>query len=166
MAAGRGWKKGSTDDVAVWRDQLQKNWSHLRSGVCYGGSGFIGHKSYTAQAAPRSNWMPEERQTRFHEEYVKNLQNDSLFWGTWINNMFDYGSARRPYGINGEGLVTIDRRERKAHTTYTGLCGTNGSRRCISSTSGAACATATGRRSASIRRSERLRCSWARTPWR
>lgn len=84
--------------------------------------GFIGHKSYTAQTAPRSNWMPEERQTRFHEEYVKNLQNDSLFWGTWINNMFDYGSARRPYGINGEGLVTIDRRERKdAYYLYRAL---------------------------------------------
>ena len=117
-----GWRKGSTDDVAVWRNQLQKNWSNLRSGVCYGGSGFIGHKSYTAQAAPRSNWMPEERQTRFHEEYMKNLQNDSLFWGTWINNMFDYGSARRPYGINGEGLVTIDRRERKdAYYLYRAL---------------------------------------------
>ncbi|WP_279065690.1 glycoside hydrolase family 2 protein [Alistipes finegoldii] len=117
-----GWRKGSTDDVAVWHNQLQKNWSNLRSGVCYGGSGFIGHKSYTAQAAPRSNWMPEERQTRFHEEYVKNLQNDSLFWGTWINNMFDYGSARRPYGINGEGLVTIDRRERKdAYYLYRAL---------------------------------------------
>ncbi len=117
-----GWRKGSTDDVAVWRNQLQKNWSNLRSGVCYGGSGFIGHKSYTAQAAPRSNWMPEERQTRFHEEYVKNLQNDSLFWGTWINNMFDYGSARRPYGINGAGLVTIDRRERKdAYYLYRAL---------------------------------------------
>ena len=117
-----GWRKGSTDDVAVWRNQLQKTWSNLRSGVCYGGSGFIGHKSYTAQTAPRSNWMPEERQTRFHEEYVKNLQNDSLFWGTWINNMFDYGSARRPYGINGEGLVTIDRRERKdAYYLYRAL---------------------------------------------
>ena len=117
-----GWRKGSTDDVAVWSNQLQKNWSNLRSGVCYGGSGFIGHKSYTAQTAPRSNWMPEERQTRFHEEYVKNLQNDSLFWGTWINNMFDYGSARRPYGINGEGLVTIDRRERKdAYYLYRAL---------------------------------------------
>lgn len=77
-----GWRKGTTDDVTVWRDQLQKGWSHLRSGICYGGSGFIGHKSYTAQAAPRANWMPEERQTRFHEQYAKNLQNDSLFWGT------------------------------------------------------------------------------------
>lgn len=117
-----GWRKGSTDDVAVWRNQLQKNWSNLRSGVCYGGSGFIGHKSYTAKAAPRSNWMPEEHQTRFHEEYARNLQNDSLFWGTWINNMFDYGSARRPYGINGAGLVTIDRRERKdAYYLYRAL---------------------------------------------
>lgn len=108
-----GWRRGSTDDVTVWRDQLQKNWSHLRSGVTYGGSGFPGHKSYTAQAAPRQNWMPEENQTRFHEEYARNLQNDSLFWGTWIANMFDYGSARRPYGVNGAGLVTLDRRERK-----------------------------------------------------
>ena len=108
-----GWRRGSTDDVIVWRDQLQKNWSHLRSGVCYGGSGFLGHKSYTAQSEPRSNWMPEEKQTRFHEEYAKNLQNDSLFWGAWIDNMFDYGSSRRSYGINGAGLVTLNRREKK-----------------------------------------------------
>ena len=57
--------------------------------------------------------MPEEKQTRFHEEYAKNLQNDSLFWGAWIDNMFDYGSSRRPYGINGAGLVTLNRRDKK-----------------------------------------------------
>ena len=108
-----GWSKGSPDDVAVWRDRMRKNWSHLRSAVEYGGSGFIGHRSYTAQAEPRANWMPERRQTLFHEEYARNLQDDSLFWGVWIDNMFDYGSARRPYGINGEGLATIDRRGRK-----------------------------------------------------
>ncbi len=108
-----GWRRGSTDDVILWRNQLQKNWSHLRSAVSYGGSGFIGHKSYTAQAEPRANWMPEEKQTRFHEEYARNLQNDSLFWGIWIDNMFDYGSSRRPYGINGAGLATLDRRECK-----------------------------------------------------
>lgn len=120
-----GWKRGSTDDVAVWRDLLRKNWSHLRSGVAYGGSGFIGHKSYTAHAAPRANWMPEENQTRFHEEYARNLRNDSLFWGTWIASMFDYGSARRPYGVNGTGLVTIDRRSCKdAYYLYRALWNT------------------------------------------
>ena len=108
-----GWKRGSTDDVAVWRDLLRKNWSYLRSGVSYGGPGFLGHKSYTAQTEPRTNWLPEEKQTRFHEEYARNLQNDSLFWGVWIENMFDYGSSRRPYGVNGSGLVTLNRREHK-----------------------------------------------------
>ncbi len=54
--------------------------------------------------------MPEERQTRFHEAYSRNLQNDSLFWGVWIHNLFDYGSTRYPYGVDGRGLVTFDRR--------------------------------------------------------
>ena len=119
-----GWEKGSTSDVAVWRDQLRKNWSHLRSGVTSGRSGFIGHKSYTESSEPRlnANWMPERKQTRFHEEYARNLQGDSLFWGVWINNLFDYGSSRRPYGINGEGLVTLDRRQRKdAYYLYRAL---------------------------------------------
>ncbi len=117
-----GWSRGSADDVAVWRNKLQKGWPNLRSGVCYGGSGFVGHKSYTAQAMPQSNWMPEEKQTRFHEEYARNLQNDSLFWGTWINTMFDYGSSRSPYGLNGEGLVTLNRRECKdAYYLYRAL---------------------------------------------
>ena len=119
-----GWEKGSTSDVAVWRDQLRKNWSHLRSGVSYGGSGFIGHKSYTESSESRlnANWMPERKQTRFHEEYARNLQGDSLFWGVWINNLFDYGSSRRPYGINGEGLVTFDRRQQKdAYYLYRAL---------------------------------------------
>ncbi len=108
-----GWSRGSADDVTVWRDKMQKSWSHLRSGVCYGGSGFIGHKSYTAQTPPQANWMPEEKQTRFHEDYTRNLQNDSLFWGVWINNMFDFGSSRSSYGINGEGVVTLDRHDCK-----------------------------------------------------
>lgn len=108
-----GWKRGSTDDLAVWLEQMRKNWSHLRSAICYGGPGFIGHKSYTTRTEPRINWMPEEKQTRFHEEYARQLQNDSLFWGVWVNNLFDYGSARRPYGVNGNGLVTFNRREYK-----------------------------------------------------
>lgn len=108
-----GWRKGKTDDVVVWRDLLQKNWSYLRSAICYGGEGMIGHTSYAARSMPQTNWQPEQAQTRFHEEYARHLQGDSLFWGTWIANLFDYGSARRPYGENSEGLVTLDRRDRK-----------------------------------------------------
>lgn len=117
-----GWSKGTPDDVKVWRNLLQKNWSHLRSGVCYGQNGFTGHQEHSVKAPTRANWMPEDRQTLFHEEYAKNLQSDSLFWGVWINNMFDYGSARRPYGVNGSGLMTLNRREHKdAYYLYKAL---------------------------------------------
>ncbi len=108
-----GWLRGSTDDVVVWRDLLKGNWSHLRSAVTYGAGGFRSHDSDATHQAPDFNRMPEHGQTRLHEEYAKNLDGDSLFWGRWVANMFDYGSARRPYGVNGAGLVTIDRRTRK-----------------------------------------------------
>ncbi len=108
-----GWDKGSPEDVKVWSAQMRKNWSRLRSGVSYGNEGMTGHRSFEALPAPRVNWLPESRQTRFHESYAKHLDGDSLFWGIWINNLFDFGSARRPYGINASGLVTLDRRERK-----------------------------------------------------
>ena len=36
--------------------------------------------------------------------------------------MFEYGSARRPYSINGQGLVTLNRREKKdAYYLYRAL---------------------------------------------
>lgn len=117
-----GWSRGSADDVALWSAKLHKNWSKLNSAVCYGGSGFTGHRSYTTQNLPLVNWMPEEKQTRFHEDYTRNLMSDSLFWGVWVNNMYDYGSSRSPYGLNGQGLVTLNRREYKdAYYLYRAL---------------------------------------------
>ncbi len=108
-----GWRRGSTDDVVVWRDLLLNKWSHLRSAVAMGVAGFRSHDSDASQSAPRFNRMPESEQTRFHEDYAKNLAGDSLFWGRWVADMFDYGSARRPYGVNAAGVVTIDRRTKK-----------------------------------------------------
>ena len=112
-----GWKRGRLADVALWRDKLQQNWSRLRSGVCYGGAGFAGQDDASANTG-----QPERRQTRLHEVYAKNLNADSLFWGVWVNNMFDYGSARRPYGVMAAGLVGIDRRTHKdAYFLYRAL---------------------------------------------
>lgn len=108
-----GWQRGSTADLKLWRDQLKANWSHLGSAITYGGEGFLGMSDRTPQLAQRSNLPTEERQTRFHEEYSRQVVADSLFWGTWIENMFEYGSARRAYGLNANGLITLDRREKK-----------------------------------------------------
>ena len=116
-----GWSRGTTDDVALWRDQLRKDWSHLRSAISYGGEGWLGMGPLGVQSRHKG-WSSEHRQAAFHEAYCYELQADSLFWGTWIEHMFEYGSARRPYHLNGCGLVTINRREKKdAYYLYRAL---------------------------------------------
>lgn len=117
-----GWGKGQADDLLIWLEKLGKNWSHLRSAIEYGAPGFVGHSDVALHNKPTANRMPEERQTLFHEEYARCLQNDSLLWGVWLETMFDYGSVRSPYGVSGMGLTTIDRRERKdAYYLYKAL---------------------------------------------
>lgn len=117
-----GWGRGKTEDVALWRDHLQQNWAHLRSGLTYGGEGNPAHQHYMGEGLPNSRWTPEARQTRFHEEYAYHLKHDSLFWGVWVANLCDYGSARRTYGVNYSGLVSIDRKTKKdAYYLYRAL---------------------------------------------
>ncbi len=117
-----GWQRGTTDDVALWRDQLRNNWGHLRSAISYGGEGFLGMRRLGIQRSKGSEWVSERQQAQFHEEYCRQLAADSLFWGTWIENMFEYGSSRHPYGLNGQGLVTLNRREKKdAYYLYRAL---------------------------------------------
>ncbi len=111
-----GWYRGVPDDVSVWCQQLSSNerWKSLRSGVCYGEGGSIDQQDDTyPRAEPNTRWLPERRQTVFHERYVDILTRSGLFWGIWIDNMFDYGSSRRAYGRNKSGLVTFDHRDRK-----------------------------------------------------
>lgn len=108
-----GWQRGQTEDVLVWRDQLQRKWSHLHSAISYGGEGLLGMNVRQTHQTQRTNWLSESRQTRFHEEYNAHLATDSLFWGVWVESLFEYGSARRPYSLSGDGLITLDRREKK-----------------------------------------------------
>ncbi|MEG2613527.1 MAG: glycoside hydrolase family 2 TIM barrel-domain containing protein, partial [Alistipes sp.] len=117
-----GWDRGSSDDLKVWSALLRTKWGKLCSAVIYGAEGMPGHSSFEAQPSTNINWLPENRQTQFHEGYARQLDSDSLFWGVWINNMFDFGSARRPYGVNASGLVTLNRREVKdAYYLYKAL---------------------------------------------
>lgn len=108
-----GWSKGHPDDLLIWLEQLGRNWSHLRSAIQYGAPGVIGHADIPLHNKPTTHRLPEERQALFHEEYACCLQNDSLLWGVWIENMFDFGSVRGHNGTNPMGLMTIDRRSRK-----------------------------------------------------
>lgn len=108
-----GWDRGTTEDLLVWSSQLHTKWSNLRSAVLYGEEGCTTHQGDVEMRSARQNWLPEGRQTRFHEEYARHIEGDSLFWGCWLSSLADYGSARRPSGVCHTGLVTFDRKERK-----------------------------------------------------
>lgn len=109
-----GWERGMVEDLAIWLEQMECRWSYLKSAIHYGVEGAIDQQpdSY-AKPTPYTLDLPERRQTRFHEEYVRQLAADSLLWGVWIDGLSDYGSARRPGGVNASGLVSFDRTQRK-----------------------------------------------------
>ena len=111
-----GWEKGSPDDVNVWCNQLatNKRWSQLRYGVCYGEEGVMTHSTEQIKRYDRgSRHLPERRQTYMHERYADIVSQSGIFWGVWLDNMFDYASPQRAYGLNQSGLVTFDRGGRK-----------------------------------------------------
>ena len=113
-----GWRQGMPSDIKIWSEQIHKNWPQLRVGVSYSAGGSI-YQQDEELVRPKilSNWHPEGWQTYFHEEYLKSLQSDSLFWGIFVGNMFDFGSAANHWGddkgTNDHGLVTFDRKDRK-----------------------------------------------------
>lgn len=111
-----GWSKGSPNDVDVWCRQLSTNkaWESLRYGVCYGEEGVMGHQSEVVARAKRyTRHLPERRQTYMHERYADILCGSGIFWGVWVESLFDYGSERRTYGVNNCGLVDYGHSEAK-----------------------------------------------------
>lgn len=103
-----GWIKGSVEDVDVWCGQLSSNksWSALRYGVCYGEAGVRCHNvEHVERATHTTRHFPERRQSDMHERYIEQIDEEHIFWGVWLDNMFDYASSRRPYGMNLAGMV-------------------------------------------------------------
>lgn len=113
-----GWREGQPSDIKLWQRQMHNKWSDMRSGVSYGAGASIYHQDDSlGRPDYLGNWHPERWQTHLHEVYLKSLAPDSLFWGIFVGNLFDYGAAMRTWGegngINDCGLVTFDRKYRK-----------------------------------------------------
>jgi beta-galactosidase len=111
-----GWTRGSAEDVAIWCEQLRSNksWEQLHTAVCYGEEGVPTHTTETLERAKRGSYLlPERRQRVHHERYIEILEREGIFWGIWLDNMFDYASSRRPYGMNQTGLVGYDHTTKK-----------------------------------------------------
>ncbi len=112
-----GWDRGSLGDIRAWSSLIHNSWSHMASAVSYGEQGNIMHQEGLSPLQQRRSngegWFAEARAREFHEEYAKVLDSDSLFWGVWINNMFDFKSQRNISGENTSGVMSFDRGVRK-----------------------------------------------------
>ncbi len=110
-----GWREGLPEDIGIWREQYAANWQNLVSAISWKAGASIFHQEdslYRPQF--QGNWHPERWQTHLHESYLNILKPDSLFWGLFVGNMFDYGAAERQSGegrgVNDCGVVTFDRK--------------------------------------------------------
>ena len=105
-----GWESGEITDLDLWQGALRTNWNHLRQAVCYGESSNpargLGVVKYNSTAAARA------RQQKFHEGYSR-LVDEDLFWGVWLNSMFDMGSVRYVRGVRNSGLVAGDHKNKR-----------------------------------------------------
>ncbi len=84
----------------------------------------IGYSEYGAEgmpnlhsAKPKRFDNTEEYQAKYHEYLLEFFARNPFIWGTYVWNMFDFGSDGRDQGgdkgKNHKGLVTFDRKTRK-----------------------------------------------------
>jgi hypothetical protein len=113
-----GWYQGGT--VGSYMDGFESG-SHepYMMGLSeYGaGASIYQHEIDPAQPTHNGPWHPEEYQNKVHEGAIKDITDRPHIWGTFVWNMFDFGSDSRNEGeqpgVNDKGLVTFDRKVKK-----------------------------------------------------
>jgi beta-galactosidase len=114
-----GWYYKLPEDMGVFLDQMHNDFPEMKIGISeYGAGGSIyQHSENLVPPNPMGSPHPEEWQSYYHEENLKIFDDRPFVWGTFVWNMFDFGSHFRKegdhYGINDKGMVTYDRKTRK-----------------------------------------------------
>ncbi len=114
-----GWYYKEPKDMGPFLDNLHKDFPEYKIGISeYGAGGSIHqHVDKLKPPNPMGSPHPEEWQNYYHEENLKIFDERPFVWGTFVWNMFDFGSHFRKegdhYGINDKGLVTFDRKTKK-----------------------------------------------------
>ncbi len=114
-----GWYYKLPEDMATFLDDLHTNYPDYKIGISeYGAGGSIHqHSEKLVPPNPMGSPHPEEWQSYYHEQHLKIYKDRPFVWGTFIWNMFDFGSYFRRegdhFGINDKGLVTYDRKTKK-----------------------------------------------------
>ncbi len=111
-----GWYGGGPETMAGNLDGFIKNQPDKGVGVSeYGhGASVHMHENPAKRPTPTANWPPEEWQSHAHEINYACITARPEIWGSFVWNMFDFGSSARyegeTPGINDKGLVTYDRK--------------------------------------------------------
>lgn len=114
-----GWYYKEPKDMGVFLDQAHQDFPGLKIGISeYGaGSSIAQHVDKLSPPNPMGSPHPEEWQSYYHEENLKIFDERPFVWGTFVWNMFDFGSHFRKegdhFGINDKGMVTYDRKTKK-----------------------------------------------------
>lgn len=116
-----GWYYGNVADLSAYLDKVHALNPGKAFGVTeYGAGGAMSQHTDNPLGGPLNAFgrpHPEEFQTHIHEKTWLQLRGKPYLWGTWIWNMFDFGSAMRQEGdlvdTNDKGIVSFDRGVRK-----------------------------------------------------
>lgn len=119
-----GWYYDKVGDFGTYFDDWHAKNPKSKIGISeYGAGGSI--TQHVGQFVPEDNprpssrgpWHPEEKQTAIHMAHIKMITERDFIWGSFVWNMFDFGSNHRREGdtphINDKGLVSYDRKLRK-----------------------------------------------------
>lgn len=109
-----GWYMKTCEGLDEWLEKFHAANPDLKMGISeYGAEGVLGYFN----DAPFQGDYSEGYQALYHEHYIKSINANKWIWGSYVWNMFDFGSAIRNEGgvkgRNNKGLVTFDRKTKK-----------------------------------------------------
>lgn len=109
-----GWYVGTYRDLDNWLEKWRKTAPDKK--LClseYGAEGITRYQN----SHPAPGDYSESYQAVYHENYMERIAAADWMWGSYVWNMFDFGSAARNEGgvrgRNNKGLVTFDRKIKK-----------------------------------------------------
>lgn len=109
-----GWYIKTWDGIDEWLPKYKA--ANPNQPLClseYGAEAVLGYYS----DAPYQGDYSEGYQARLHQHYLETICATKWLWGSYVWNMFDFGSSMRNEGgvrgRNNKGLVTFDRKTKK-----------------------------------------------------
>lgn len=111
-----GWYGMSRKQLGAFMDKMR---CERPVGISeYGAGGnHLQHEEKPKKPVHNGAWHPEEYQALCHEAFLRQIDRRDYLWGTFVWNLFDFGSDGRSEGdrpgMNDKGLVSFDRKVKK-----------------------------------------------------